>query len=279
MGPGYSLRPHFFWMTSPKGEDSVFDMIVLFTDFGVADPYVGQLHAVFAREAPGIPVIDLFHAVPNFDVRHGAYLLPAYASEFPPNAVFVCVIDPGVGGERHPVMLRADDRWYVGPDNGLLSMLARRSRVAQGFLIRWRPERLSGSFHGRDLFAPVAARLARGELPEHEPFALTVPDWPDDLAQVLYVDHYGNAITGLRGTAVAADHSLRVGRRTLAYARVYSEVPRGRAFWYINSSGLVEIAVREDSAARRLRLRPGTPVRPLIQAGRVTRSGRPRRRS
>jgi hypothetical protein len=239
-------------------------MIVLFTDFGAADPYVGQLHAVLAREAPGVPVIDLLHQVPSYDVRAGAYLLPALAQEFPPGAVFVCVVDPGVGGARRSLMLRADGRWYVGPDNGLLHVLARRAAELEVQAIRWRPERLSASFHGRDLFAPVAARLARGARPEAEPAALTVPAgaWPEDLAEVVYVDHYGNGITGLRAQAVAPDASLRVGRRRLKRARVFGDVPRGQAFWYVNSNGLVEIAVNRGSAARRLRLRPGTPARP-----------------
>jgi S-adenosyl-L-methionine hydrolase (adenosine-forming) len=236
-------------------------MIALFRDFGVSDPYVGQLHAVLAREAPGTPVIDLFHAVPNFDACAGAYLLPAYAKDFPSGTVFVCVVDPGVGGTRVPVVLRADDRWYVGPDNGLFSILARRAGRVESYVIRWRPVSLSASFHGRDLFAPVAARLAQGETPAWDTGALTTPDWPEDLAQIVYIDHYGNAVTGLRGEVITTDRRLRVGKYAVAHARVFAEAPRGRGFWYVNSNGLVEIAVREDSAARRLRLRLGMSVR------------------
>ncbi len=235
-------------------------MIVLFTDFGVADPYVGQMHAVLAREAPGSRVIDLFHAIPNFDVRAGAYLLPAYARDFAVGTVFVCVVDPGVGSERLPVIVRADGRWYVGPDNGLFSVLVRRAHQVECYAIRWRPTQLSESFHGRDLFAPVAARLLRDELPESKSVALTMPPWPEDLAQVLYIDHYGNGITGLRGKVVSQNKRLTVGRQKLSYARVFTEVPRARAFWYVNANGLVEIAVRDGSAARRLRLRLGNRV-------------------
>src|SRR5205085_2477038 len=145
--------------STPRKADTLSSMIVLFTDYGVGDPYVGQLHAVLAREAPGIPVVDLFHGVPSFDVRAGAYLLPAYVREFPEDSVFLCVVDPGVGGERKPAMVRADGRWYVGPDNGLLSILAARAGSVESYAIAWRPPGLSASFHGRDLFAPVAARL------------------------------------------------------------------------------------------------------------------------
>jgi len=235
-------------------------VIALFTDFGLSDPYVGQLHAVLAREAPGIPVIDLFHAAPDFDARAAAYLLPAYTAGFPAGTVFICVVDPGVGGARAPVVVKADERWYVGPDNGLFSILARRAGRVESYVIRWRPAALSASFHGRDLFAPVAACLARGETPAWKASALTMPDWPDDLAQIVYIDHYGNAITGLRGETVHTERRLRVGKRTFAYARVFAEAPRGRGFWYVNSNGLVELAVREDNAARRLGLRVGMRV-------------------
>jgi S-adenosylmethionine hydrolase len=238
-------------------------MIVLFTDFGLTDPYVGQMHAVFAREAPDVPVIDLFHSVPAFNIRAGAYLLPAYTRDFPPDTVFVCVVDPGVGSDRHPVMLRADKRWYVGPDNGLFEMVQRRAGEHQCHLIRWRPAQMSASFHGRDLFAPVAASLARGEKPEAEPVELTLPPgvpWPDDLAEIIHIDHYGNAITGLRASSVARTREIRAGAEVLEYARVFSDVPPSRAFWYENANGLVEIAVHGGSAAERLSLKPGDPV-------------------
>lgn len=238
-------------------------MIVLFTDFGLVDPYVGQMHAVLAQEAPGVPVIDLFHAVPAFNIRAGAYLLPAYARDFPPGTVFVGVVDPGVGGERRPVMLKADDRWYVGPDNGLFEMLRRRARGHECHVIRWRPPRMSASFHGRDLFAPVAARLARGEMPEAVPAELTPPvgaPWPDELAEIVHIDHYGNAITGLRAASLPAARVIGAGGEVLKYARVFSEVPPGAAFWYENANGLVEIAVNGGNAAAQLGLRPGDPL-------------------
>jgi hypothetical protein len=240
-------------------------MIVLFTDYGTADPYVGQLHGVLAHHAPGVPVIDLLHTVPNFDIRAGAYLLAALAPQFPAATVFVCVVDPGVGGDRAAVMVEADGRWYVGPDNGLLAMVARRATCAESHAIRWRPASLAPSFHGRDLFAPVAARLARGERPESSPAALSLPDWPQDLAQVLYIDHYGNAITGLRAETLAPQRRLRVGRAVLGHTRVFDDAPPGKPFWYANSHGLVELALRQGSAARRLRLRLGTPVTVLSE--------------
>lgn len=234
-------------------------MIALFTDFGLHDPYVGQLHAVLAQQAPGVPVIDLFHTVPDYDIRAAAYLLPAYTELFPAGTVFLCVVDPGVGSARRAIMVRTDGRWYVGPDNGLFHILARRAGGADCHEILWRPAQLSASFHARDLFAPVAAMLARGEVPLSEPCALTQPpgDWPDDLGQIIYLDHFGNAITGMRSSQLGHDKKMRVGGSVLPYARTFSDVPPGAGFWYGNANGLVEFAVNRGDAAQALGLRLG----------------------
>src|SRR5713226_6592440 len=144
-------------------------MIVLFTDFGLHGPYTGQMKAVLHRMAPGTPVIDLFADAPAGNPKASAYLLAAYAAWFPAGTVFLCVVDPGVGGTRPPVMLEADGRRYVGPGNGLFELVERRAGQTRRFDIDWKPERLSASFHGRDLFAPVAAMLARGEPPPGQP--------------------------------------------------------------------------------------------------------------
>ncbi len=201
-------------------------MIVLFTDFGIGDPYVGQLHGVLTQHAPTVPIVDLFHGVPNFDVQAGAYLLPAYTAGFPAGTVFLCVVDPGVGSTRRPVMLALDGCWYVGPDNGLFEIVVRRSQSCRCYLINWRPARLSPSFHGRDLFAPVAAMLAGGKRPDCESADLTPPEgseWPDDLARILYIDHYGNAVTGMRATQLSASSIIQIGCRKIGYARVFAE--------------------------------------------------------
>jgi S-adenosylmethionine hydrolase len=238
-------------------------MITLFTDFGPGGPYVGQMHAVLAQQAPGTTVIDLFHDLPRHDIRAAAYLLPAYTRGFPPGTVHVCVVDPGVGSARRALMVQADHRWYVGPDNGLFHILARRARVLECHEILWRPAQLSASFHGRDLFAPVAAQLARGLMPASESAAMMppVPDWPEDLPQVLYIDHFGNAMTGLRADRLAEDARLQIGSTTLARARTYSETGEGEGFWYENANGLVEIAVNHGRASAQYGITVGDPVR------------------
>ena len=195
-------------------------MIVLYTDFGTAGPYTGQVKAVLGRLAPAVDVIDLFADAPAHDVKASAYLLPAFVNEFPAGTIFLCVVDPGVGGPRVPGVLWADGRWYVGPVNGLFELIVRRAvEKPRWWEITWRPERLSATFHGRDLFAPVVARLALGHPPagiERPVDDIRQPDWPDDLSQVIYIDGFGNAMTGLRASGVSAKARIVVNRGNAA---------------------------------------------------------------
>lgn len=238
------------------------DMLVLFTDFGAAGPYVGQMKGVLATEAPGVPVIDLLHEAPAFNARAAAYLLAALAPAFPAGAVFVCVVDPGVGTARRALALRADDRWYVGPDNGLLDIVAARASGPKWWNLTWRPRQLSATFHGRDLFAPVAARLARGQPPVGESCAspAVARGWPADLPEVIYVDPYGNAATGLRAHIVGPDVVLRANDRCFQPVTTFGDAPAGTAIWYANSNSLAELAISSGSAAASCGITVGTPI-------------------
>lgn len=240
-------------------------MIFLFTDFGREGPYVGQMHAVLARQAPHTHVIDLMHDVPAHDPRAAAYLLAALSRDFPVGSVCCAVVDPGVGTNRPAVVLDVDGRWYVGPGNGLFSQIRRRAEKCSYQVVRWRPQRLSSSFHGRDLFAPVAAHLAvEGGLPgdwiTEAPGALTGDDWPDDLAEVVYADRFGNLTSGLRASEIDSGATLEVAGRAVPHARTFGEAPPDAPFWYENSIGLVEIAVPNASAAATLGAGPGTAI-------------------
>lgn len=234
-------------------------MIILFTDFGAGGPYVGQMKAVLAQYAPTVPVIDLLNEAPRFDITASAHLLAAYVNSFPADSVFLGVVDPTVGSaERSPVIVKVDGRWFVGPGNGLFDVVAARGDDVQCLEITWRPELLSHSFHGRDLFAPVAARLARGELPLAEIIPSYIPSIAtDDLCQIIYIDHYGNAITGVRAARLKHSSKLLIGEALLTHARIFSEVTIGQAFWYENANGLVEIAVNQGHAAKLLVLKVG----------------------
>jgi len=238
-------------------------MILLFTDFGHDGPYVGQMKAVLLRAAPAVPLVDLMHDAPAFDAQSSAYLLAALVDAFPAGTVFLCVVDPGVGSaERRPLILRAGEHWFVGPDNGLFEVVARhQTTMTEWREILWRPSNLSASFHGRDLFAPVAAALACGEMPhsarlEREP----VEAWPEDLPCIIYLDDFGNAMTGLRACRLPMDARLRVGEQVLSRVRTFSDLPPGQGFWYENANGLVEIAVNQGHAASLLGLSLRQPV-------------------
>jgi hypothetical protein len=226
-------------------------VIFLYTDFGAEGPYLAQLQAVLAVEAPGVPAFNLLSNAPAADPRRAAYVLAALADELPAGATVLGVVDPGVGSDRLPVVVEAGGRRFVGPDNGLFSRAASRDPIARAWRIGWRPERLSASFHGRDLFAPVAARLAAGidvpmtELPVS---GLVGAAWPDEIGEIVYADGYGNLFTGLRGDRLADDATVEVEGRSFPHARTFSAVPAGEAFWYRNSCGLVEIAVSGGSA-------------------------------
>jgi hypothetical protein len=242
------------------------NIVALFTDFGWQGPYVGLLKLAIARIAPTLPVIDLLHDAPAFNVQCSAYLLATYAQEFPSGTVFLAVVDPGVGGQRTPLLLYADNRWFVGPDNGLFDRVAARARRVEGWQITWQPERLSASFHGRDLFAPVAAMVATGKVPPEE-LGVAMPfkfqDWPDDLARIIYVDRYGNLLTGIRASSLEPEAVIHIAAQTLPKARTFSAVSVGQGFWYENSSGLVELAVNQGSAAERF----GVGIGERVQIG------------
>ena len=238
-------------------------MIVLFTDFGLSGPYTGQVKAVLHQLAPGLPIVDLFADLPAENPKPAAYLLAAYGPWFPPGTVLMAVVDPGVGGARAAVVVEADGRSYVGPDNGLFEIVLRRAGAVKTSEILWRPNSLSASFHARDLFAPVAARLAAGTLPAtalRRAGIGRLPDWPDDLPEIVYIDSYGNAITGLRAAILPEKTELVAKGRALTRARTFSDVPAGEAFWYDNSNGLAEIAVNTGRADSVLSLAIGTPV-------------------
>lgn len=244
-------------------------MIVLFTDYGLKDAYVGQLHTVLAQLAPNEVVIDLLHNVPKYNLRAGGYLLAHYAKEYAPGTIFVCVVDPGVGSGRPPLAIQADGKWFIGPGDaqpvtGLFTRVLLESNQSSCFLIKWHPEQLSSSFHGRDLFAPVAAKLANGDQLNLTPLPLAaknLSDWPDDLFQIIYVDHYGNAMSGIQAKQLPEGSKIIVNKNSLNFAQTFSKVPPGSCFWYANSIGLVEIAANQSSAAETLGLTVGDSLK------------------
>jgi hypothetical protein len=242
-------------------------VITLLTDFGTADGYVGEMKGVLASRAPGVPVVDIAHDVPPQDVEAGRLTLARYWRRFPEGTVHMAVVDPGVGSDRAALVVESLGRWLVGPDNGLLSpaLLMPGARVARLPV----PDGASPTFHGRDVFAPAAAALASGAdleaigEPFGDPIVRRTPE-PRRLGpgtvegEVITIDRFGNCVTNLmapRGGTVSVN-----GRELGPVRRTYVDAPRGEPAALTGSTGLVEIAVREGSAAAMLGLRRGERV-------------------
>jgi S-adenosylmethionine hydrolase len=246
-------------------------LVTLLTDFGTADGYVAELKAVLATEAPGAQIVDATHDVAPHDVDGARLALARYWRRFPRGTVHLAVVDPGVGSARAALAVESDGRLLVGPDNGVLSpaLLLAGARAVRLPV----PPRAAPTFHGRDVFAPAAARLALGAAldslgtPLDDPVVRRTPE-ARRLADggiegcVIAVDRFGNAVTNL----VAGPSALRPGAvvevagRSLAVRRVYADAGPGEAVALAGSSGLLEVAVRDGSAARALGIARGARV-------------------
>lgn len=250
--------------------------IVLLTDFGTRDGYVGMMKGVIAGLAPGVPVIDLSHDVPPQDLLTAAFLLEESIPFFPDGSVFVCVIDPGVGTARRLVAAATDRHLFLAPDNGLLGFLESAGLLRKRHEISsaaFRLPAISPTFHGRDILAPAAAYLVRGidvsrlGPPIHRLRAIETvrprATRTGVAGEVIHIDAFGDAVTNLTSAFMmraGPNLRVRVGRRTLPLVRTYGEMPRGLPMALFGSGGRLEIAVREGNAARELGLKRGTRV-------------------
>ncbi|WP_456418010.1 SAM hydrolase/SAM-dependent halogenase family protein [Thiolapillus sp.] len=239
-------------------------VIYFFTDFGVQGPYLGQMESVLLASCQDIRVVNLMSDAPFANPRGAAYLLAALSRYLPEHAVVVAVVDPGVGSARKALCLHVGRRWYVAPDNGLLSVLS----AAAGDCSLWEIDSslmpaVSASFHGRDVFAPVAGMIAQGQVPQMQPMrreAMVGASWPSDLEEVIYIDGFGNAMTGICASRVGDFQALEVAGQVLRRATTFSSVAAGELFCYVNSIGLIEIALNRGSAAEALQLGIGHAV-------------------
>lgn len=253
-------------------------VVALLTDFGTSDPYVGIMKGVILGLCPTAQIVDVCHEVPPHDVLAGALMLRGAYRYFPCGTVFVAVVDPGVGSARRAIAAEADGRIFVCPDNGLLSAVAKQTPIARAVELTnadYFLPHVSRTFHGRDIFAPVAAHVAAGTKldalgPEIDDLATiplseavrTADGWE---ARVIYIDSFGNAITDLREDAVR-DTDVRQLRLSVAGTTIvglsesYAAVREGEPVALVGSWGYVEIGIRNGSAAERLRVRRGDAV-------------------
>jgi S-adenosylmethionine hydrolase len=258
--------------------------IGLFTDYGWEDPYVSQLKGVILTINPNARLLDLTHSVSPFNVTEGAYLLDQCAEEFPAGTIFVAIVDPQVGSDRDPILLEtAKEKFFVGPDNGLFSQVIQHEGLSRAWKLDkpefFRAGDISHTFHGRDIFGPIAAHLAAGTDPDRlgtpikSPFL--VPDKEAALSggmiqtEVVHIDRYGNIILNLPGDGDLAAKlkegnlvKISIGRESYSapLVKTYDDVDKGRLMLLYGGNGLLEISVNQGSAYRQLRVEPGASV-------------------
>ena len=245
-------------------------IVTLTTDFGTSDFYVAAMKAVLIRHCPDVRLIDVTHAVPRHDVLCGSITLERAVDGFPPGTVHLAVVDPGVGTDRRLLVTELNRQIVVCPDNGLITWAWHRLGPGQAHELTWRPERSSDTFHGRDVMAPVAGRLASSEhlpsmaRPVDDPVLLDItPAAARECGRVIHIDHFGNATTNVMHDVIGGQPVRQVavkGRKVGKIRRTYWDVAPGKPLALIGSSGLLEIAVRDGSAAEDLEIRVGDEV-------------------
>jgi S-adenosyl-L-methionine hydrolase (adenosine-forming) len=255
-------------------------VIVLMTDFGITDTYVGQMKGVILSIAPTARIIDLTHAVTPQNIAHGAFLLEKSANFFPEGSIFVSVVDPGVGTSRNAIAIETERAIFLAPDNGLLTSILQTRKIKECVTItesRFLLPQRSSTFHGRDVFSPAAAHLASGtpilELGKQiDPATCTrVPipvghtsdngkSWE---GSIIYTDHFGNLVTSLDDQLF--DHSkqwlVSAGNHQFKVFGTYGDAADQQPLAYTGSFGMIEIAIRNGNARETLGLKDGDPVR------------------
>jgi S-adenosylmethionine hydrolase len=253
-------------------------VITLTTDFGTADHFVGTMKGVILSIAPRVRIVDITHEIAPYEIGEASFVLAQAWSYFPKGTIHVVVVDPGVGGARRPILATAEGHHFIAPDNGVLTMIydTAPAKVRVISNAKLMSKQLSRTFHGRDVFAPAAAHLARGVLPAR--FGKLIEDYtrwslvkPVRLSRnvwtgsILKVDRFGNLITNLHidefPDVKTRPLELRVGvERVRRLALTYAETEIGEVFVIVGSSGYLEVAANQDSAAKTLGSGAGAPV-------------------
>lgn len=258
-------------------------IVTLTTDFGLQDYYVSAMKAVMLGIAPEVRLVDISHEVPDQDIMAGSWVLQNSAPLFPSNSVHLVVIDPGVGTDRNPIALKVDDQYYVGPDNGIFSLLTEDKEFEAVRLTNsdyWHTKR-SNTFHGRDIFAPVAAHLSNGvplnelgePLNELKTYRWASPIADKDGLQgwIIHIDKFGNLVSNLKESLiedVIGDQSVKiyVGNMILdELLPTFGSVPEGEPVAYIGSSGMLEVGINKGDAAEMMSVKKGAPISLVLQ--------------
>lgn len=258
-------------------------IITLLSDFGLEDTYVASMKGVILAICPDARLVDVSHLVSPQDVCAGAFLLVSAYKDFPAGTIHLAVVDPEVGTNRRGLVIRADQHLFVGPDNGLFSWIWREANTQEAYSLE-RPEfwrnPVSKTFHGRDIFAPIAAHLGRGVpaeafgppcTPRLAEWAAPVESEHEILGEVIHIDHFGNAVTNITGEALdrlapRSRMAVRMAARTLCpIVATYGDQEPGSLIALIGSSNRLEIAVAQGHAAREHGLRRSVPVSVFVR--------------
>ncbi|MBZ0220804.1 MAG: S-adenosyl-l-methionine hydroxide adenosyltransferase family protein [Candidatus Methylomirabilis sp.] len=253
-------------------------IITLTTDFGLKDPYQGAMKGAILSINPGVRIVDITHLVQPGNILEGAFVLLGASRYFPEKTIHVAVVDPGVGGDRKPILVETRRFFYIGPDNGLLSPSVREDGILRAVELTNRElfrDEVMSTFHGRDIFGPVAAHLSLGAKPEETGQALdkilaldlpkTVPEKGGLRGEVVYIDSFGNLITNIRREDLSAldGTAVEVTVKNAALTglkKTYAMVEKGAATALIGSTGYLEVAVNRGNAAEALGARVGDTV-------------------
>ncbi|NPA75938.1 MAG: SAM-dependent chlorinase/fluorinase [Euryarchaeota archaeon] len=244
-------------------------MITLTTDFGYSDHYVGAMKGVILSIDPNVRIVDITHGVRRHDIRHAAYVLRSVVDYFPEHTVHLFVVDPGVGTSRNGIVARLERGYFVGPDNGILTLIS--ERVKRVWRINIKPQ--SATFHGRDVFAPAAARVHSGDFSEledigyFEKFDMINPELQDKtlVGEILHIDHFGNVITNIPASMVPSFSQAEVFGVSVPYVETYANVPQGEAALLINSENYLELSINQGSAAKKFGVQVGDKIKIQIK--------------
>lgn len=254
-------------------------IITLLTDFGLKDPYAASMKGVILSVNPRCTLIDITHQVRPHDIREGAFTLAQTYSTFPKGTIHLAVVDPGVGSLRKPILFVTENYFFIGPDNGLFTIALRRERVKQVHLLtnqKFFLSEVSSTFHGRDIFAPVAAYLSLGVKPES--FGPSIKSWrqvpfPDPamkqgklVGEIIHVDAFGNLVSNIDRSSLldfskGCSFTIHIGRRNISgLKKGYWEGKKNEPMGLFGSMGFLEISVREGNAQKSLNIKKGNRI-------------------
>jgi len=255
-------------------------IITLTTDFGLRDPYVAEMKAVILSMSPNTTIVDITHQVEKFNIRMGAYVLAAASSYFPNGTIHVAVIDPGVGTKRRTILIQTKHGYFIGPDNGVLAIAAESQDIEHIYKItnpKLMLQKIYSTFHGRDIFAPAAAHIAKGTAPSEfgpEIHKIVTPKFAKIIkrknvltGEVIHIDGFGNIVTNFKekelesmGIKATVNLKLKKTKLKLKFCKAYAEANAQKPLAIIGSHNFLEISINQGNVAENLKTKVGDTV-------------------